>query len=356
MDFSSGISLPRKLQELRPEQARSCLKVARFLQKDLCLDLAGTHVLVCFSGGADSTFLLLSLYYLIPQLGFSLCAAHLDHGLRPSSAQEALWCQSVCEKLDIPFYTEKRDIGQDSGTGTSGLEEKARNVRYDFFNAAALNFASDWIVTGHTQNDLAEDVLMRLIRGAGWPGLGGMPAVDQERRLLRPLLAIKRKDIEKFLTALNFPWIEDESNTDRSFFRNRIRKDLLPAICAENPSFLDTTFGLWQLARIDDKLFDTLFEQNMPPDADGCKTSGIVLPSSYLSSLPKGLRMRLYMRVLKALGPGQTLMKNLLALDETWLTAHRRGHTKGGGQHQFPGGKTAIINKHGITWSHSTKK
>ena len=347
MNSSSELHLPGKLQELPARQARICLKVARFLRKELCLELSEARVLVCFSGGADSTFLLLSLYYLRPQLGLSLYAAHLDHGLRPSSAQEALWCQGICEKLGIPFYTERRVIREESDAKTSGLEEKSRSVRYEFFKVAALRFGCDWTVTGHTQNDLAEDMFMRLIRGTGWPGLGGMPAIDFERRLLRPLLATKRKDIESFLESFDFPWVEDESNRDRSFFRNRIRSDLLPAVCAENPSFLDTAFGLWQLARIDEDMFDTLLCRNKE---EYCIKDAVLLPSSHLASLPKGLRLRLYIRVLKGLGPGQTLLKNLLALDDTWLSAHKRGHCKGGGKHQFPGGKSAIIDKNGITW------
>jgi tRNA(Ile)-lysidine synthase len=348
--------LPATLQALPPAQARFCLAVSRFLVKELGLVLTGTRLLAGFSGGPDSTALLLALHYLAPKLDCTLFAAHLDHSLRPSSAQEAELCRSFCQGLGISFRCGRRDvrtIGKKAGTG---LEESARAERYAFYAEAAETFACDWIVVGHTADDLAEDILMRLIRGAGWPALAGMAAVDRERRLLRPLLLTPKSAIERFLSSLGLAWIIDESNTDEKHFRNRVRKRLLPLILQENPAFLENAAGLWRLGRSDGEYFSAVSDARPSAATSFTPASAIIsearpqgcdayLSEATLSALPKALRLRLYKKILAGLGPGQALLAGLLALDDTWAAR------KGGAEHYFPGGKKAVIRGRGIAWS-----
>ena len=353
-------SLPPTLQRLSPQQARFCLTAARFMEKELALSLAGQRILVAYSGGADSTALLLALHYLAPGKNFSLCAAHLDHSLRPASAQEADECRRLCLRLNIPFFTRRLDIAAISRESGIGLEECARRERYAFLSSVALQENCDWIAVGHNQNDLAEDILMRLIRGAGWPGLGGMPALDRERHLVRPLLLHPREAIEDFLVGLGVTWVTDESNTDPAYLRNRVRGSLLPMILQENPSFLGSATGLWRLARIDEAYFAGLLPtvtassgpENAEQDDDG---PNIFTDMEDLLCLPKALRLRLYKHMLQQLGSGQALLDNLLRLD-AGVEEAARGATPPGRTHQFPGGKRAIVNARGITWLRATDK
>ena len=352
-------ALPPTLQRLSPHQARFCLTAARFMEKELALSLAGQRILVAYSGGADSTALLLALHYLAPGKDFSLCAAHLDHSLRPASAREADECRRLCLRLNIPFFTRRLDIAAISRKNGTGLEECARRERYAFLSSVALQENCDWIAAAHNQNDLAEDILMRLIRGAGWPGLGGMPALDWKRHLVRPLLLHPREAIEDFLVGLGVNWATDESNTDPAYLRNRVRSSLLPLILQENPSFLDSAAGLWRLARIDEAWFAGLLppvtapsgQENTGPD-DG--SPDVFTDMDDLRGLPKALRLRLYKNILQKLGGGQALLDNLLRLDAGVEEAVRG---KGPGRaHQFPGGKRAVVNARGITWSQPRTK
>ena len=365
--------IPSSLQELPPELARFCLSVNRFLTLELGLNIKGASLLAGFSGGADSMALLLILHYLAPSLHLRLTAAHLDHGLRPSSGQEADFCRRFCKRLGIALVSEKRDVAAQSRRNGTGIEEEARAARYDFFKRAALENGCDWTLTGHQNNDLAEDLLMRLIRGAGWPALSGMPALDRSRRLLRPLLLTPRNDIEGFLAALGLGWVHDESNDDHAYLRNRVRLQILPLLLRENPAFLQNTAGLWRLARIDEDYFNSLLLPALPDnntDEDASAPGAIQTPDSStlpdahpdhvasrpaapapllererLEALPKALRLRLYKKILAELGPGQARLMPLLSLDRSW---------QAGGEktiHRFPGGKTAVVDKKNISWS-----
>ncbi len=368
--FSFGTP-PGTLQQLLPAAARFCLDVSRFVQKELELDLRGKAILVGFSGGADSTALLLALRYLAPKLALGLTAAHLDHALRPSSAGEAVACARFCEALGIPFFSERVDVAALQLHGKEGLEETARNARYAFYARVMEAQDCDLLALGHHGNDLAEDVLMRLVRGTGWPALGGMAGYDPARSLIRPLLLTPRAAIEDFLRALELAWITDHSNADPVFLRNRIRSDLLPLFLAENPAFLTNTANLWRLARLDEALFAELLEHKTPgkeletaepahpartaPPAfpettqaeslPGQSQDVVVTSPEQLLSLPKALRLRLYKEKLAALGPGQARLERLFALDAAWL------HNPEKTEHLFPGGKQALVRNKHIFWT-----
>jgi tRNA(Ile)-lysidine synthase len=346
---------PPRLQDLPPPQAKFCLDAAHFLENELCLSLSGSHVLAGFSGGADSTALLLCLRYLSPKLGFSLSAAHLDHQLRPSSGNEAAQCGAFCAALGIPFFCRRCDVAELGAQDKLGIEEAARKARYAFYDQTAAHENCNWIATGHTANDWAEDILMRLIRGTGWPGLAGMEAVDAQRRLFRPLLLIPRVRIEDFLSALGVGWIEDESNADMAYFRNRVRGRILPLLLRENPAFLEKTAGLWKLGRLDAQWIASLLPQPLPTasasvGADGkrqaeTEATTLFLPRKQLERMPKALRLRCYKQTLAALGPGQARLDALLALEAAFAANTEST------EHQFSGGKLALVSRQGIHFS-----
>lgn len=369
--------LPAALRDLTPAQARLCLHVERFLREGMGLAreaLSGSGLLVACSGGCDSTALLIILRCLQDRLGCRLAVAHLDHRLRPESSDEAAIVQQRCAAMGIPCTLGSEDIATRAQEAGTGIEEAARNARYAFLEKARAESGCDYIVTAHHLNDLAEDMLMRLMRGTGWPALGGMEATCLNRRLIRPLLVTERNKLEAFLEESGIPWCEDCSNSDPTYLRNRIRAEFLPLFMRENPAFLSSVAGLWRLARTDadywqheesnilalvDKntfprdSLEACSEYNPCPRAI-CPTGGtveiaalgpILLPRAVLSSTDKALRLRVYKRCLDKLGTGQALLEGLERLDAVWL------RNEGGKTIQFPGGKTATITSGNILFS-----
>ena len=235
------------LKDLDAEDARTALLVARFTESELGVPLQGARLLIALSGGADSTALLVLFCALRGKYGLSLAAAHLDHALRKESAEEAEAACALCRELGVGFFSRREDVGEKARLWRCGVEEAGRRVRYAFLEDCRRDWGASWILTAHHVGDLAEDVLMRLMRGAAWPGLGGMEAVVEEegRRVLRPLLMLEKKDLSGMLLRLGVPWREDSSNADRAWKRNRVRHDMLPLFLAENPNFYESVRRLW---------------------------------------------------------------------------------------------------------------
>ncbi|WP_084457951.1 tRNA lysidine(34) synthetase TilS [Desulfocurvus vexinensis] len=343
-------AIPLKLQALPPQAAHFCLGVERFVRGELGLDLAGRTVLVGFSGGLDSTTLLAALAALAPRLGCAVAAAHLDHGLRPESGAEAERARALCAALGLPCEVQRQDVGALAAARGLGQEEAAREARYAFLGQAMDRCGATVLAVGHMLDDLAEDVLMRLVRGAGWPQLGGMRAWDPGRRLLRPLLLTPRARARAFATALALPWTEDPSNADPRFLRNRVRHALLPQLLAENPNFLRQVASQWRLARLDAAQFAAetaalLARAEPVPGAPGA----LLLPGALLAPLAPAQRLRLFKAALEAQGPGQPLAEGLLRLERAWASG-RQGATV-----QFPGAKTARVAARGVTFARAAR-
>ncbi len=334
-------SLP-SLQDMPSPQARFCLGLERFLRAEPGLDLTGRTVLVAFSGGVDSTVLLAALAALAPRLGLRLAAAHLDHALRPESAAEAERARAFCVARAIPCTTAREDVAARAAASGTGIEEAARAARYAFLDRALAEHGADLLALGHTLNDLAEDVLMRLTRGTGWPQLAGMTAWDPARRLIRPLLLTPRKDVAAFATALALPWTEDPSNQEPGCLRNRMRHDVLPLLLQENPNFLAAAATLWRSARLDRADFEA-DTAALLLSAQPATNGATLLPAALLDSLSPARRLRLFKSVLEDLGPGQALADSLFRLERAWNETRESGRVI-----QFPGPKLARVSPKGV--------
>ena len=190
----------------------------------------GDTVLVAVSGGADSVALLDVLSALARPLDLKLHALHVHHGLRAEAEPEADFVRAFCRELAVPFHLERVAVRRVSVPGADppwqGLEAEARRARYGAFRACAAAVGASAVATGHTADDQAETVLMRLLQGAGPRGLGGIAPV--RRPYVRPLLERRRAEVEAHLRARGLSWVEDASNRDPAFLRNRIRHDLVP--------------------------------------------------------------------------------------------------------------------------------
>jgi tRNA(Ile)-lysidine synthase len=204
----------------------------------------GERVLVAVSGGADSTALLLALEELkrIGLLDVELTAAHLDHGLRGASAEEdARFAESLARSHGFEFVSARADVGRRVSESGDNLEQAARRARYEFLSEAARRVGAHAVLTGHTLDDQAETVLLRLLRGSGSEGLGGMrPERSLEEggevSLRRPLLEwARRADTEGYCRARGVEFRADEMNEDERFARVRVRRTLLPLLETFNP-------------------------------------------------------------------------------------------------------------------------
>ncbi|PTN34914.1 tRNA lysidine(34) synthetase TilS [Desulfonatronum sp. SC1] len=334
---------PTTIQDLPPTWARFCLGIERFLLHDLALPLHHRHLLLACSAGSDSTALLLILHCLAPRLELTINVAHLDHGLRPESAQEAGHVAEFCRRLGVRITVGRSNVARYARITGTGLEEAGRTLRYRFLFGVRRQLNADMLLTAHHADDLAEDVLMRLIRGTGWPGLAGMPCWDSARLLLRPLLHVPKQDLRDFLNDTGVSWSEDVSNADPNHTRNRVRKDIVPLMIRENPRFLEAITRLHRQGELDGDLFTSL----ITPLALQAKQCGRYLESSLLRTLHPGLRLRLYKAMIDDLGPGQALHDSLLRLDQAWKNRRIEATL------QFPGGKSAMINPAGIRFATS---
>jgi len=322
------------LQSLPPTLARLCLDVERFILELLGERARDLRLNAAASGGLDSTALTVILHCLSPRLNLHIHCVHLDHGLRPESGLDCDAARALANRLGLPFLSESRDVGGYAEKHGLGLEEAGRIVRYEFFARAREATQADYTALAHHLDDQAEDVLMRLIRGAGWPGLAGMDACDPERRILRPLLEIEKSRLRALLEAVGAPWREDASNRNRAFLRNRVRLDILPLIRNENPSFPEAAGRLAALGRLERDMDADLANRSMQRQDDG----SLFIGAETLTGLHPALRMRLYKQALSQLGPGQTWLENLRRLVSASV----------GAVVQFPGGKRARVLKNGV--------
>ena len=188
-------------------------------------------MLVALSGGADSTALLLGLVRIAPEFGLRVHAAHLHHGLRGADADADLeHVRALCARAGVPLVAARWDTRRRMRARSLAGQQGLRVLRREFLAAAARRVGARAIATGHTADDQLETLLMRLARGTGLRGLGGM----HERRggWRKPLLDVTRADLEADLVRAGIPWREDLSNADPGYFRSRIRQDVIPALLA----------------------------------------------------------------------------------------------------------------------------
>ncbi len=312
--MSSFRSLPHSLSELPSREARLCLQVRRFLES-VSPGLQNFSCVVAFSGGADSTALALILHC----LGVPLILAHLDHCLREESGTEAADAARFAAMLGVPFQMQQVDVAGLARKKKTGLEEAGREARYAFFEDVRVRMKADWVAVGHHLDDLSEDVLMRLVRGAGWPGLGGMRAVDEKRRLIRPLLGLRKEELLCFLRSIGVSWTEDASNSGTAFRRNRIRNRVLPLLREENPAFSRSVLHLWELAREDEKFWESQLTPvlRMVHETE----EGILLPRSAFVALPRALRLRVFAALIHRMGAGQARSETLFSLDAACMAS-----------------------------------
>ena len=234
--------------------------VLSLIRRDELLQ-AGDRVGIAVSGGIDSVALLCLLLELRHELGIVLSVIHFNHKLRGADSDaDQVFVEGSAREHGLEFYCKSDDAAELASHQHSGLEAAARELRYGFFQRllgadepeSTQEPPLNKIATGHTLDDQAETVLMRLIRGTGLRGLGGIhPRIVVEDEdgnghgeIVRPLLGVRRQELEKYLNDLKQPWREDSSNRSTKYLRNQLR-----AILADDPALRQSFLQLGKTCR-----------------------------------------------------------------------------------------------------------
>jgi tRNA(Ile)-lysidine synthase len=220
----------------------------------------GDTVVVGVSGGPDSTALLHVLGRMRGELRLSLHVAHFNHRLRRDAADDTASVAAVTREMGVPYHHAAGETRAHAKQMGLSLEDSARRLRYEFLTSVAQSVTAQVVATGHTRDDQAETVLMRLMRGSGLRGLGGIPPVRSldGARLIRPLIDTGRAEIEAYLRAHSLSWREDPTNRDPAILRNWIRMVVLPTVEGYNPGVRQTLARLADLLRDDAEALDEL--------------------------------------------------------------------------------------------------
>jgi tRNA(Ile)-lysidine synthase len=213
---------------------------------------AGSRVVAAVSGGSDSVALLFLLHDLHARGDMKLDAvAHLNHQIRPEAVADEQFCAALAGRLKLPFVAARVDVPARAAAGKCSIEIAARAARRAFLAQVRDDRGADAVATAHTLDDQAETVLLRIARGTGLRGLGGIAPVRDGR--IRPLLEVTRAELQDELEARRETWREDATNADLANPRNRVRHELLPYLRMHfNPSVHRSLARLAELARVED--------------------------------------------------------------------------------------------------------
>lgn len=206
-------------------------RVSQYI-KEQQLIVKGDRVLAGVSGGADSVCLLYLLNEYKKELGFELYVVHVNHGLRGKEADEdEAYVRKICHELGLHFHAYRADVGELAQQWGVSTEEAGRKVRYDFFLEECRYLLCNKVAVAHHMNDTAETVLFHLIRGTGIRGLSGIPPkrpMVEGIEVIRPLLCVKREEIEEYLKERKINYCVDTTNLTEDYSRNKLRNQVLP--------------------------------------------------------------------------------------------------------------------------------
>ena len=229
-------------------------EVQRFIEANELLR-PGAKVIVSVSGGADSMALLSLLHKLESAYRLTLVVVHVNHQLRGKEAvRDDRFVERYADKLGLPFHRMDVDVkALKQRTGLS-MQHAARQLRYGALRSLCRSLAATHIALGHTADDQAETLLMRLLRGGGPAGLSGIPV--KRMPFIRPLLEAHRHSILEYLRAAGIPWVEDSSNVNRKYLRSRIRLDLMPTLRTYHPNIAQRLHHAADMLRADNDVLN----------------------------------------------------------------------------------------------------
>ncbi len=271
---------------------------------------AGDRVGVAVSGGADSVALLRLLLELRSDLGVVLSVTHFNHKLRGADSEnDEEFVRKLADQYRLELFAESGDVHSHAVANRKSLETAARAMRYEFFRKLLTGGKLKRIATGHTLDDQAETVLLRIVRGAGTRGIAAIyPRLNVQQSevssqpdlaIVRPLLATRRRDIELYLAGIGQVWREDKSNRDLRHSRNRVRHGILPRLERNlNPSVREALAEAAEIARTEENYWEEKVREVLPsicPEETCVKVKA-------LQHLPLALQRRVVRRCAEGLG------------------------------------------------------
>ena len=306
----------------------------------------GDKVIAAVSGGADSVCMLHILNNLKNDLKFSLCCAHINHGLRGEAADsDEAFVKALCVNMGIDFYSKKFDVARLAEENKITCEEAGRNVRYSFFEEIKTKYGYNKVATAHNKNDNAETVLMRIIRGTGIDGLAGIPYIRNDG-VIRPILDISREQVEEYCAENNLEFCTDATNLENDFTRNKVRNMLIPFIEREfNAKISDSLIRLSDSAEEDSKFLKSYTKrlyQRLGNPIPGSKLNTLHIDS--LKLLEKPILTRILQLAAEKSSPAKLEKKHICDIIELL-------NKNTGASINLPQGLVAEINYGWLTFS-----
>ena len=311
---------------------------------DLCPP--GSRLLIALSGGSDSVALTRILQDLEGNAGFSIAAlAHFNHRLRPAAARDEQFCRDLAAARGLAIVVDAVDVQSYAASERLSVEDAARLARYTFLHRAAADLGADRIAVGQTRDDQAETLLLKLIRGAGPAGLGGI--YPRKGVVVRPLLEVSRAALREYLTQHGQTWVEDETNDDVMNPRNRIRHRVLPEL---EQAYGNATRSIARAAGLLreegqwlDELGRTRFEALAAQTPTSCE-----LDAGALRREPPPVRRRILLTAIRAMAPDREV-----GLDHVEMALEVLGETSAaadvpGCRLELRRGKLVLLKKPGF--------
>jgi tRNA(Ile)-lysidine synthase len=267
---------------------------------------SGARLLIGLSGGSDSIALVLLLRELVEQDGFTVVSlAHLNHRLRCTATRDEQFCRELAARIALPIAVESVDVASYAQTQRLSVEDAARRLRYDFLHRVAESASADRIAVGHTRDDQAETFLLKLIRGAGMTGLGGI--YPRRGKVVRPLLDVTRSDLRRYLESRGQTWMDDETNEDLANPRNRIRHRVLPELdLAAASSSSPAIARAAAIVREDGQWLDELADRRFD-DLAIREATAVEIDVSGLMAEPPAVRRRVVLTALRLAAPNREI-------------------------------------------------
>jgi tRNA(Ile)-lysidine synthase len=280
-------------------------RIANILQQE-CNLLTSDLLVVGVSGGPDS----LCLLHLLNSLGYQLVAAHMNHKLRLEADSEAMFVERFTGELGIRFIGTEQNVQSYATEHSFSIEEAARWVRYQFLFEQAEKEGAAAVLVAHNADDQVETILMHLLRGSGLAGLAGMAyqtlpnAWSDSIPLLRPLLSMRRNEIMQYLSANNIVPAFDPSNLDVTYFRNRLRHELLPVLESYNPQIRQNLLRQSHILRDDYSALQALVDEAWRSSLISQETGYLAFHRAGFVGLPVAIQRFFLRRAVGCLLPG----------------------------------------------------
>ena len=311
-------------------------EILAFIRGDR-LAASGEKIVIGVSGGSDSIALLHVLASLRAELDVGLVAVYINHGLRPDETpQEEKLVAAQAKKLGVECRIGIVDVRGESGKRKISLEHCARDLRYEFLGLVAEEMAAGKIAVAHTADDQAEEILLRLIRGTGRAGLSGMKTIRDEK-VIRPFLRTSKEVLLRYLEQKKIPFLEDSSNRDTVYLRNRIRLEVIPFLAEINPNISEVLRQTAAVLQDEEVILDDITEQAwISVVSCNDREAPDLLPAVSISladfvRLDRGIQRRIVERVFieMASSPQFKKIENILCVARTGETGAQLHFSRG---------------------------